>query len=123
MLKHLKLSVSQIRSHQQNPTPRCQGELYWSYPFVQVRPIGAKIRDVSGDQVLSSGTHYYIFNWQSFGSGSHGSYVYLGVSYPNDSGQFIINPWHILGKTLLKVKLLVGPTCKIPRSTQRGFWE
>ena len=64
-----------------------------------------------------------IFNGQSFGSGLHGSYVYLGVSYPKDSGQFLINPWHILGKTLLKVKLLVGPTCKIPRSTQRGFWE
>ena len=40
-----------------------------------------------------------IFNGQSFGSGLHGSYVYLGVSYPKDSGQFIINPWHILGKT------------------------
>ena len=30
------------------------------------------------------------------------------------------NTWQPLGKTLLKVKLLVGPTCKIPRSTQRS---
>ncbi len=56
----------------------------------------------------------------NLGSGLHGSYVYLGVSYPKDSGQLIINPWHILGKTLLKVKLLVGSTCRIPRSTQRS---
>ena len=33
-----------------------------------------------------------------------------------------IYPWQPLGKTLLKVKLLVGPTCKIPRSTQRSVW-
>ena len=30
-----------------------------------------------------------------------------------------LNPWQPLGP-LLKVKRLVGPTCKIPRSTQRG---
>ena len=29
-------------------------------------------------------------------------------------------PWPPLGNTLIKVKLLVGPTCKIPRSTQRS---
>ncbi len=28
--------------------------------------------------------------------------------------------WQPLGKTLLNVELLVGPTCKIPRSTQRS---
>ena len=32
------------------------------------------------------------------------------------------NPaWQPLGKPLLKVKLLVGPTCKIQRPTQRGY--
>ena len=31
-----------------------------------------------------------------------------------------LNPWQPLGP-LLKVQLLVGPTCKIPRSTQRSY--
>ena len=39
-------------------------------------------------------------------------------SYPMYFRPFIT--WQLLGKTLLKVKLLVGPTCKIPRSTQRS---
>ena len=34
--------------------------------------------------------------------------------------QNLTHTWQPLGKTRLKAKLLVGPKCKIPRSTQRS---
>ena len=49
----------------------------------------------------------------------HGSY---GELYKSTRDFFGVEKktWQTLGKTLLKMKLLVGPTCKIPRSTQRS---
>ena len=45
------------------------------------------------------------------------------ASYCQTSQQIppiMVESWQPLGKTLLKVKPIVGPTCKIPRSTQRS---